>query len=156
MQSIAREKLVSEIENRLWSISTANSYPMTVGDIQRNPGKVNEVFPCVNVFEGPDKVLSGSTRGGFPSTKREMEVTLEFWIEPDDERKASADVITFYQCIRWALLKDGPTLGLSSTSLEEVDTSDVMVPIKKGDLLAGMGVKFIAKFVDNVVDPTQP
>lgn len=156
MQLIARERLVQEIENRMWAIAIIAGYPLTVADVQRNPSRVNELFPCVNIFEDVDRVTDRTQRGGQPQHRRQLDLAIEFWLIPTDERLGSKEIIEFYQSVRWALFKDGDTLGLSGTQLLEVETSEVLKPAKKGDLLIGMGVKFLAVFVDAMVDPTQP
>lgn len=149
---LKREEVISELERRMWTITAYNGYPLSVVDVKRNPSVPDEMFPCVNVYEMPDRVISQATRSGHPVSKRKIQIVIEFWLEFSDDRAASQEVIDFYNSVRWAIFNDGNTLGGLGVALTEEEATQIVKPLQ-GRKTVGMGISLSVDYVDSLVNP---
>lgn len=146
---VKRELIVREIEKRLWNIKQINGYSFDI-TVFRNPIDVPVTFPCVNIYEMDDKVVSRdkSTRFTTPTYKRELEIIIEAVIECPDESTASIDLFTLYEDIRKALFADGDgSLGGLGELYEKAVSRPVTVPSYRA---LAVWILFGVEYIDRV------
>ena len=122
----------------------------SVGFVARNPVSAPDAadFPAIMLFEFPDRVMSMSRRGGYPSYIRQMQVNIEFYVAGTTEDSASSDLTTFLQDAKTLIYTDGATLGLKGVAVEEVSSTRLWRP-PVGKNAAGIGLQFNIQFVEN-------
>lgn len=152
---MGRQEIAQEIEKRLWAITTADGYSVTMASVLRNPGTVPSVFPQVNIFEGEDlveeKILGNVIGGGVQGPYiRKWVMTIEFWKElvAEEEDGSSDDAIKMANGVKYALFNDGSTLGGLCDEIVEVGLSPVIRP-PIGRRAVGMGLDVEITYTDD-------
>jgi hypothetical protein len=142
-----RAVAVKKLEERLWSITEANGYPLTVVSVIRTPKSPNTKFPCINVFEMDDVIeerLIGGDRGWY---LRNLEVILEFWREASSDEAAAIEAYAFRDSIRYALFAGDEDLGGLCDECYEKATSRIMRP-PMGKAVVGMAITLGIRYTD--------
>lgn len=158
-----REQAVQEVERRLWLVTVANGFDLTIASVKRNPDSVNTRFPCANIWELDDEVETRLIGGGFeggPAYIRKLEILIEFFkevegggVDENMEGAASKEAKLFAQTIRYALFHNDygtydMNLGGKCDLFEEVSASRVVRP-NFGNNVTGMGLTFQLTYMDN-------
>jgi len=146
---VRREEIIRELESRLWEITESNGFAYTVASVARNPIDVSTEFPCCNIYEMDDRVLSDDGKKTvFPVYKRELEIILELIIEPAMEASASVELMNFYENVRKAIFKDGDaSLNGKCRFYEKAVSRPIAIPSNK---TFALWVLYGAEYVDKI------
>lgn len=108
-------------------------------------------YPCINIFELPDRVRDAKRRGATapPAYKRELTVILEPFVCGSSEPQATNELGSFVQELKKKLYEGGSNLGMNNVEIEEVEMSSVHRPpgLEK---VAGVGITVLIRYVEDV------
>jgi len=140
---LERESIIRELWKRMSAVEG-------VAYTARNPKAPPSVddLPAIQFFELPDKVISVSQRGSYPTYKRIIQVALEVVIAGTTEASTSKELGEFVQKTKKKLYEGGMTLGGRNCLLQETGATRVMRP-PAGDNVSMIGFDLEIQYIED-------